>query len=257
MISIDGDHDTHNQQRLFRNSRGSFDSVSSGFRMLQRFISSERTMARLTITRSNLKVLDSIDSVTAMGFGKVTAACVFSEDADIKLNRRDYVQLLKSYRNTARIFLNTQFGNAKLSIVLLPLMRKILRRILHRRKSTRNCGAGTTSVTVSPSGHIYACHRAVGQREFLLGDVFTGNIDHSKRSIIGKLDVDNRPVCSLCWARYICGGGCIYESYLTSHSYNPVHDTCFYLKKLIELALYLSAEPEFVRCIEQQATNEE
>ncbi|HRC85195.1 MAG TPA: hypothetical protein PK413_06270, partial [Thermoanaerobaculia bacterium] len=52
--------------------------------------------------------------------------------------------------------------------------------------------------------------------------------------------VDRHPVCSQCWARYACGGGCRQENFLSSGDIRVLNpDTCGYQQGLLEAVLRL------------------
>ncbi|MFX9597044.1 SPASM domain-containing protein, partial [Acinetobacter baumannii] len=79
---------------------------------------------------------------------------------------------------------------------------------------TRFCGVAGSYLGVSSNGQVYPCFRHIGLKEYRLGDVRAGIDDGKRQDFLGKeaADVDNRPVCSECWARYMCGGGCYADS---------------------------------------------
>jgi uncharacterized protein len=60
------------------------------------------------------------------------------------------------------------------------------------------------------NGDVYPCHRFAGLEDARLGhlgDYRAGEINDYHRAV-----VENLPVCRSCWARYFCGGGCVYDN---------------------------------------------
>lgn len=98
------------------------------------------------------------------------------------------------------------------------------------------CGGGRTYYGISISGDIYPCHRMVGQKDKVLGNL--KNWDPS----VQKPYIENygmsHPKCRRCFARYQCGGGCFHDSLETNGSMaEPNHHYCQQMRKKLELAI--------------------
>ena len=94
------------------------------------------------------------------------------------------------------------------------------------------CSAGETYFTFSPDDSIMPCHRLVGRQEFQAG---TGQNGVSADLSAWTLPVDRHPVCSQCWARYLCGGGCRQENFIATGSLRGLNEEmCLYQQKLAE-----------------------
>ena len=90
---------------------------------------------------------------------------------------------------------------------------------------------------VDPDGGIYLCHRFVNDDTYKSGHVLTG----WDRSNYIK-NVNERPICSTCWARYLCGGGCIYDNVTFNNElYKPFNKYCKIRKHMIALCAYINA----------------
>jgi uncharacterized protein len=83
---------------------------------------------------------------------------------------------------------------------------------LHRGfASPYACGAGGGYFSVAADGDWYACHRAIGEDSFRLGD--TGGLDKARRlRFLRDRHVHAQMPCRTCWARYLCSGGCHQEA---------------------------------------------
>ncbi len=89
--------------------------------------------------------------------------------------------------------------------------------IVNKKNYGYSCGAGKNYLCIVPSGDIYPCHLLVGQELFRLGNVVENTFDQeSRKAFYEPLHVLNRENCSECWARYMCGGGCVGENYFIS-----------------------------------------
>ena len=82
---------------------------------------------------------------------------------------------------------------------------------LHRgAASPYPCGAGGGYFSVAADGRWYACHRAVGDDRFRLGDN-TGLDADRRRAFLLSRHVHAQESCGACWARYLCSGACHQE----------------------------------------------
>ncbi|MFZ3230852.1 MAG: radical SAM protein [Pseudobdellovibrio sp.] len=69
------------------------------------------------------------------------------------------------------------------------------------------CGAGKTFLMIDAKNQIYTCPWVVGEKDEIVG---TGSsLDSSKLDKYQKplIELNN---CQTCWARYVCGGGCMF-----------------------------------------------
>ena len=73
------------------------------------------------------------------------------------------------------------------------------------------CGAGGGYFSVAADGDWYACHRAVGDERYRLGSAST--LDENRRRLfLEARHVHAKADCRVCWARYLCSGGCHQEA---------------------------------------------
>ncbi|MBV8774888.1 MAG: SPASM domain-containing protein, partial [Deltaproteobacteria bacterium] len=81
----------------------------------------------------------------------------------------------------------------------------------------------------------YACHRAIGQQDYQLGD--NHGLDEVRRvSFLRARHVHQQPECRSCWARYLCSGGCHQEASSRSDS------SCGFIRGWLEFCLAGYAE---------------
>ncbi|QLH38118.1 MAG: SPASM domain-containing protein [Defluviicoccus sp.] len=64
---------------------------------------------------------------------------------------------------------------------------------------------------MAADGRWYACHRAIGQSDYALGDS-TGLDAARRRRFVETRHVHTQIECRSCWARYLCSGGCHQEA---------------------------------------------
>ncbi len=76
------------------------------------------------------------------------------------------------------------------------------------RRRWFSCGAGRSFLTVDVRGNIFPCPRFMALPAYCMGSVLDGTFEHGdlKKSLV--LEGEE---CRECWARHLCGGGCIVE----------------------------------------------
>lgn len=93
------------------------------------------------------------------------------------------------------------------------------------------CSAGRNYFTFSPDDSIMPCHRLVGELEFQVGAADGGL---TTDLTTWRSPMDTHPVCSQCWVRYICAGGCKQENFIGTGDLNePNPEGCDYQRQLV------------------------
>jgi uncharacterized protein len=89
-----------------------------------------------------------------------------------------------------------------------------LRRLDAGSSSPYPCSAGGGYASVSTAGRWFACHRAIGEEDYALGDIGSkGGADPARqRQFLAVRHVERVEPCRRCWARYLCSGGCHQEA---------------------------------------------
>jgi uncharacterized protein len=128
-----------------------------------------------------------------------------------------------------------------------------LLKIKNRVGKIVGCTAGDTMISVMPDGEILSC-----QNFQKVTECYEGNIGDFKQEDIKMRahSIDESDICSECWMKYLCGGGCFYEKYLETDSViTPLASKCEVLKIQTEYFLKLYARIEEDNLIEQFAKN--
>ena len=117
--------------------------------------------------------------------------------------------------------------------------------LMERQVLLYGCGAGTRSVAVSPEGYFYPCPDLVGWEKMRVGDVVSGMKVEKYREWLRALHVEQRERCRSCWARYLCGGGCMADAYFaTGDPSRPNETSCERIRHTYELAMLVCLEGE-------------
>lgn len=202
-VSIDGPQAMHDHNRVLASGKGSYDRVMQG---VQRLIDRRpgRVPARVTVTGGQVDLPAVADHLLNLGFGSIHVEPVIGAsgmalaDADLGRFESQTEQLAEYLVNRVKEGRIFNFSN------LVRHVRQI--RVIDQRLA-HYCGAARTYLALGQDGAFYPCHRFVGMADYRMGDLATGFDDTLQKRIL-HLTVDNRPGCSECWARYLCGGGC-------------------------------------------------
>ena len=207
-VSLDGGRAVHDRRRIRLAGQGSWDDAMAGIRPLLADSGLAQVTARATLTRDDLDLAGRHDALAAEGFRsigfapvRVGAGALGDDDwprwlaASIALGERE----LAVIRDGG----DTTFDNFSVA----------LRRLEAGSSSPYPCGAGGGYASVSTAGHWYACHRAIGDDDYLLGDPGGVAVDPARQQrFLEAHHVERVEPCRSCWARYLCSGGCHQEA---------------------------------------------
>jgi uncharacterized protein len=203
-VSVDGGASVQDSQRPVAGGQS-----QSSFERLQRATASllanpgmAQVAARATVLASDLDMAARFDAIVGLGFVEVG----FSP---LRVTRGGAGALQDGHWATyldALILLARQGGEIRLTNFAIALKQ------LHRgAASPYPCGAGGGYFSVAADGTWYACHRAIGNAEYRLGDN-TGLVTERRVAFLKDRHVHAQDDCRSCWARYLCSGGCHQES---------------------------------------------
>ncbi len=235
-VSLDGDKKRNDFFRTDYNGNGVYKKVVKNIKAIK-----DRTLmgVAVTLTRKNTDLVSIIKHLIKY-FPTISIKPVrdFSGDIGVNLNN---VEILKQQYSKLMNFLirEIQKGNTEYLAALLNgddyFGKFILRTILRQRVFTR-CDAGIGRFSLAKDGRIYVCPGAIDIEEFEIGNLKDG-IDLDKREEIHKIMIEKKK-CSDCFARFVCGGECLVNSYYLSSNMNDVDYVMCNLKKhLFKLSL--------------------
>lgn len=207
-VSVDGDRERHDAQRPDRRGRGSYEVLERKLAPLLDNQGMAQVAARMSVRKNGSDLQSQFDSVLDIGFKEVGISPLRKTADDSGFSDADYGSYLSDLIEVA----SGEVARAKAGnqIRLTNLM--IALRQIHRGwASPFSCGAGGGYFSVAADGKWYACHRAIGESEFELGD--SSGIDAARRAeFLAVRHVHNQTDCQTCWARYLCSGGCHQEA---------------------------------------------
>jgi uncharacterized protein len=208
-VSIDGPPEIQDRYRKLTGGEGSYEAIIGNVRRL--IERRKRINARATVGRNDVHLLAVAKHlIDEVGFSSVFIAestgvegcsgTASNTPADLREIHNQLFDVAGEYIHRARdgrVFNLNPFAHA-------------VSRLWNPRIRTDACGAGKGYLTVAVDGSLYPCMRFVDLKEYYMGNVFDGQIDESVRDKFYHNTVDGKEECGRCWARYLCGGSCVF-----------------------------------------------
>lgn len=203
-FSIDGDKETHDQYRKYRDGRGSFDDVIRNFRLLR--ARPHVHMIGSSVVRDGFSLGEAIGFLAQQGADSCKAERVRLNDGVAgALSERGRERYLRDTRDLIRHYVEEiSVGRMPMDYRLTP---KILQLLLRKRRNFF-CLAGERMFGIAANGEIYPCALHVGRAQGLLGSLADGVNAELAKDFRRRFSADTQPRCGECWARNLCGGGC-------------------------------------------------
>lgn len=212
-VSIDGDRELNDSQRVFHNGKGSYDVIVPNIKKLLKRHRTNSIGARVTLTagvsdvRRIFKHLTEEIGFDAAGFSPATANpnrlySIGGQKMDNVLDQ--FAELAWEYRDY--VLEGKQHGFTNASDTIKELHTGI--------SKAYACGAGLGLLGVGTEGNVSLCHRFVDSPVGKMGNVKDG-IDHGARqTFLNTHHIGARYDCHTCWARPVCAGGCYHEAFV-------------------------------------------
>ena len=208
-VSIDGPQEVNDTCRKCVDGSGSFAKILPNIKEIIRRRDG-RVTARVTLTKKHLNMYDIAQYMEELGFRKVNVALVSADEkSPLAIQKEDYQTISNEYKKIAEKTFQSIKNRERF---FTNIFTSHLRILDNKNPLIFNCGAGRKYMAVSPEGDLYLCHRFAGENQYKMGNVYSGIIAERRKEVF-RAHVDAREECSECWARYLCGGGCFYDSY--------------------------------------------
>lgn len=223
-ISIDGEKSVHDKNRCYESGAGSYDKVK---RLIYQIRNSKQLSSHTkdiwgvtVITGESQHISEIIKHHRSIGINHMQMELVrASKDIEYLINDTNVNRLIQEYKMLTDFFLaeinQGSFENLKLILNDNDYYGKIACRIIDGGRVYYRCSAGIGKINFDARGNIYPCEFFVGNPDYCIGNVEEG-IDKNKQRQFYDENVNVRKECKKCWARYLCGGDCYYNSLLVN-----------------------------------------
>jgi len=240
ILSIDGRPEVNDNMRKTCGGQGTYDKIIGNYK---RFVEKRVGLyyVRGTFTRENLDFSNDILHLTSCGFGNVSVEpAVLPPSVPFALRDEDLEQIKEQYDLLAEICIekakameNFEFFHFNIDLDQGPCVVKRL----------SGCGAGTEYIAVSPEGDLYPCHQFVGNKNFLLGNLYESHFINKLYDLFNNAHIYNKAACRECWAKFYCSGGCHANAFnINGDILKPYVLGCEMERKRVECAIGIKAE---------------
>ena len=244
VLSLDGRKDIHDRLRVDYMGRGSYDTIVPKFQEFVKRRGDKNYYMRGTFTHKNVDFTNDIFHMADLGFTELSMEPVVCSPEDASaLTQEDLPILYEQYEILAKEMIKRKKEGRPFTFYHYMLDLKhgpcIYKRI-------SGCGSGTEYMAVTPTGDLYPCHQFVGDKKYLLGNIYDGVTNKEIQNEFKLCNAYARPECNDCWAKLYCSGGCAANSYHASGKITGIYEYgCELFKKRIECAVMIQvAEAE-------------
>lgn len=244
-ISLDGPKDINDGQR-FGNVESVHDRVVETIDKLhpRRY---PLIIKSIVTKRSISKLAEIVEHISALNIDSIDIKPVkdVSPESQFFMDDEDYTTYIYELSNILVSNLN-KLANGE-SIKLLSYLVPILMRMITKTRMIYGCSAGRELMTITADGDVYPCGIYIGLEEFHMGNVHDSDFPGEKfkrlRELLYKINVYDSCDCNSCWARFLCGGGCHWRSYINyGYLSRPAEQSCYAMKSILEALLPEIAE---------------
>lgn len=241
MVSLDGPPELQDDQRPFKDGRGSFEVIAPKLRRLRE--KRGGLTVRPTLTSNKIHTQQVSDFLDEMGFTRIqfgwAAGTCFHKDM-LDLTFGDLKELHKQEVAAAeRILDQLEAGE---HVAYNPFV-EFLENIHGQKKIKMRCGLARGNSTVAADGQIFPCHRYVGMEAYAIGDVETGIDPERAYQVVADYNRVRQFCTRTCWAHNVCGGPCPqYVAHPDGRHLEPDNQHCYFQRKSLEFGIWFYVE---------------
>ncbi|MEG2086214.1 MAG: thioether cross-link-forming SCIFF peptide maturase [Clostridia bacterium] len=240
VMSLDGRKDINDKARPTVNGKGSYEVIIDKFKAFRHIRGNKSYFIRGTFTADNLDFSNDVLHMNDEGFDQVSIEpVVLPPEHKMAIKSEHIEEIKKQYEILAKEYVERRKTDKWFSFFHFAVD---LENGPCYRKRITGCCAGSEYLAVAPNGDIYPCHRFVGMKQYLLGNVCDGILKQDIRDELAASTVFTKEKCKNCWAKYLCSGGCSANAIEYSGDINvPYEMACEMMKKRLECAMYVNA----------------
>lgn len=226
-VSIDGPAHENDELRPFKQKTNKETSTEKTLQGLQ----------SLSEVKSNLReiTLHSVFSrkdqnlVAAYEFFSSLPVDLFEFTLDIHTNDED---LMWAYLSQMSLVLKAAFARGgETELKKIHIVSKFFNTLDQKKKTYNYCGSGKSFISIDADNRVYSCPLEVNTVQKSVGK----DLNLQEENLTGRTQtLIEANSCQSCWARYFCGGGCMYiHNHLTGSKHKKDKIFCIKTRHLL------------------------
>jgi uncharacterized protein len=208
-ISLDGPPEIQNQLRPSKRGCGSSEKIFKTIKLFEENgFTNFRVRSTLCHANADIKKIEQFYKGKGLKNYSLQPA-MGGEEAPYRLHKEDVHAINAYYDQLSAVACDISKSGASIDIPndIAVIVEKLALGI----KTKRFCGANREMLVVTPDAEFYPCPALVGDRRFRIGDLKHGFYNERDETLPNR-PVDEKSVCKKCWARNLCGGGCLAQA---------------------------------------------
>ncbi|MSR63737.1 MAG: PqqD family peptide modification chaperone [Planctomycetes bacterium] len=172
-----------------------------------------KTHASVVVTRLELDLVKIVRHLEELGFEKILLTPATDKDGGSNgLREQDLPRAFAAIDALGAEYERRTRAGERVSETWFP---RLVGRVQSGERLTQFCSGGRDYLGVAADGKVALCYRFFEDERFAMGSVQAGLTRGVTERILAA-PVDERTVCSRCWARHYCGGGCHHDNQTSS-----------------------------------------
>lgn len=229
-VSIDGDATVNDQRRPSLSGKGVTEKVVAG---IQRLVAQRTDLVRVGVSGvfgpDHLALQEAWQFYCRLGVDFYDFS--FDHEKGSEADSQTFAAKLNQIARQAYF----QGGEAELRKIVI--FDKYFDRLDRQTRITNHCGAGSSYVAVDAKNQVAACHWLIGKPSEVIGN--HKGIVESRTAEFSKSQIE-KAGCNTCWAKYLCGGGCMFVHYSQSGDKHRIDAKfCERLKSILQTTIEL------------------
>ena len=249
MVSVDNGKNIHDRHRLFLNGNPSYNIVIKNIKEISQLYP---ISIRTTITAEYKNIREFAEELEKIGIFKLKF--LFAQESFSSFEEAKKI-IDQTYNDVSQHVIDSirnkkYFNYEHVTDILIKLHFGL------NGTKEHPCAAGISELAINTNGDISMCQRFFDFAENTISNImYDKNYSDQKRMKMMcdvSLSARNKNnQCLACWARYLCGGTCYYDSQIEHNTINIQSEfECYRIRKLIETCLIIYAstvndEPDF------------
>lgn len=227
-ISIDGAPEEHDKARPQRNGQGSAVLAFEGLKsLLARKADLGQILVHSVFSKNNLEVTKAYKYLSTFAVDKFEFTFDVTESDDTA--NKKFISEMNQVAELAYL------RGGEFELRKITLFDTYFDSLDMQRKTENHCGSGKSLLSIDSNNKVYACPLDVGRQNEVVGDGST--LDTERLSALSENLIEKNN-CNSCWARYLCGGGCLFvHKSLTGNKHKKHVSFCERTRSLIALTL--------------------